>query len=282
MRLPSATAVIWLAFAAGVAGWFWYAKYQTPCRRTLHYAIGQFDTQFGESQADFLAAAGSAEAVWEEPTGFDLFEYDPKASFTLNLIFDERQQLTNDQRQLETEISSDTAGFDEQKKLYDTQRTQYDTRSKALKTEIDHYNSTGGAPQDIYSRLEKERNNLNTLADQLNTLADRLSVKAQTLNIKIGSFNTHVGHIFDQANYTGTAINLYEFQNQQDMVLALAHEFGHALQIEHVSNPKAIMYYLLQDQNVDNPTLTTDDLDALKVQCTANYIPRWPTRAVTN
>ena len=229
-----------------------------------------------------LAAASSAEAIWEEPTGFNLFEYDPKAFFTLNLIFDERQQLTNDQRQLETEISSDTASFDEQKKLYDIQRTQYDARSKSLKTEIDHYNAIGGAPQDVYDRLEKERKNLKILADQLNILSDRISAKAKTLNVKVDSYNTHVGYIFDQAIYTGKAINLYEFKNQQDMVLALAHEFGHALSIEHVSNPKAIMYYLLQEQSAENPTLTTTDLDALKVQCTANYIPRWPTRTATN
>ena len=276
IRLPSVTTILWLLFGAAIVGWFWYSTYQTPCRRTLHYAIGQFDTQFGESENDFIQAAASAETVWEAPTGFDLFQYDPNAQFKLNLVFDDRQQTTNEQRQLQDDINSDSASFDQQKALYDAQRADYDKRSAALKEEVDHYNATGGAPKDVYDRLEAERHSLNTLADQLNALSDKLNIKAKTLNTKIGSFNTHVGHIFDQANYTGTEINLYEFESQQDLVLALSHEFGHALGLEHVSDPKAIMYYLLDQQNMEHPSLTDADLSALRAVCSARARLRVP------
>lgn len=276
VRSRGVTAFLWLLFGLGLAGWFWYSSYQTPCRRTLHYAIGQFDTQFGESKDDFITAAAAAEAVWEAPTGFNLFTYDPAADFKLNLVFDERQQTTNEQRQLQDEITSDSAGFDQQKALYETQHVEYERRAAALKAEVDHYNANGGAPQDVYDRLEAERKSLNTLAAQLNTLSDRLNSKANTLNTKIGTFNTHVGHIFDQANYTGTEINLYEFQSQQDMVLALSHEFGHALGLEHVSDPKAIMYYLLDQQSLEHPSLTDADLSALRAICSARPTFRLP------
>lgn len=273
-RAPAAATLLWLACLVGLVGWFWYTRYDTPCHQTLHYAIGRFDTQFGESQADFLQAASAAEAVWEEPTGFPLFQYDPAASFKLNLIFDDRQQATNDQQQLEHEINDGSASFDSKKAAYDAERADYDRRSAALKAQIDHYNAAGGAPSDVYDQIEAERRSVNALADELNRLGEQLNAQALALNLKIDSLNTRVGRVFDQATYTGKDINLYEFKSQQDLVLALAHEFGHALTLEHVSDPKAIMYYLLQEQDPEHPALTDADLSALREACTARLVPR--------
>ncbi|MEK7184156.1 MAG: matrixin family metalloprotease [Patescibacteria group bacterium] len=275
MRLPSATTFIWLTCFAALVGWFFYNRYQTPCHRTLEYAIGQFDTRFGESEADFRQALESAAAVWEEPTGFDLFTYNSQADFKVNLIFDERQQTVNEQNQLEDEIVSGSESFETQKAQYDSKRAEYERRSAKLSEQIAFYNANGGAPPEKHAELESERHSLNKLADSLNTLADQLQVHAGALNSKIESFNTHVGHVFDQANYTGDEINLYEFENQQDLVLALAHEFGHALTIEHVSDPKAIMYYLLQEQNAEQPRLAEADVNALQQACTPRSATDW-------
>ena len=267
MRLPGATALIWLAFAGLLVGWFVYTQYQTPCRRTLAYAIGTLDPQFGEREDEFRSALAAAEAVWEEPTGFNLFTYDPAAPFKVNLIFDERQATANSQNQLEDEIVAGSADFDTKKAQYDAKRAEYERRSAALSAKIEQYNSQGGAPEPIYQELEAERRSLNQLANSLNALADELHLQAGDLNAKIDSFNVHVGHVFDQATYTGEAINLYAFENREDQVLALAHEFGHALGIEHVADPKAIMYYLLQEQDMTNPRLSQTDVDALQAVC---------------
>lgn len=269
---------IWLAFFVGIVGWFAFTQYQTPCRRTLHYSIGRFDTQFGESKEDFVKAAAVAESVWEEPTGFPLFQYDPKAKFAINLIYDERQQVVDSQNKLQADIADGSGTYDEQKARYDTNRADYDRRVAVLKTQIAQYNAAGGAPANEVSRIEAEQRDLNALADQLNALAKKISAQAKTLNVKIDAFNMHVGHVFDQAEFNGTAINIYEFENQQDLILAMAHELGHALGLKHVDDPKAIMYYLLQDQDVEHPQLKAADLSALKTQCTVKLIPHLPTR----
>lgn len=267
MRLPGATTLIWLTFAGLLLGWVVYQQYQTPCRRTLPYAIGQFDSQFGETEAEFKSSLEAAAALWEEPTGFDLFTYDPEASLKVNLIFDERQATVNSQNQLEDEIVSGSADFDTKKTQYETKRAEYERRSAVLSAKIEQYNSQGGAPSDVYQELEAERRSLNQLASNLNAVAEDLQLQAGQLNAKIDSFNIHVGHIFDQATYTGEAINLYEFESREDQVVALAHEFGHALGLEHVADPKAIMYYLLQEQNMTNPRLAQADVDALQELC---------------
>jgi len=49
--------------------------------------------------------------------------------------------------------------------------------------------------------------------------------------------------------------------------LALAHELGHTLGIGHVDNPQSVMYYLMGEQDLKNPHLTKEDLDALKNVC---------------
>lgn len=59
-------------------------------------------------------------------------------------------------------------------------------------------------------------------------------------------------------------IDIYEFSTKAKLRRVLAHELGHALGLDHVEDPKAIMYRLNQGTN---DTLTKDDLAELKTYC---------------
>jgi predicted Zn-dependent protease len=113
---------------------------------------------------------------------------------------------------------------------------------------------------------------LEVLRRQVNELADRGNMVAEEYNQTATTFSERFGtsHEFSQATYTGDAINVYQFEGEQDLMLALVHEFGHALGIEHVSSTDSVMHYLMQDQLLENISLSNEDLKALRNVCEIN------------
>ena len=51
------------------------------------------------------------------------------------------------------------------------------------------------------------------------------------------------------------------------MILALTHELGHALGMDHVENPKSIMYYITGANTETSPAPTAEDLVELNRAC---------------
>ena len=87
---------------------------------------------------------------------------------------------------------------------------------------------------------------LNKETSQLNALLKERNLKAVEYNKIARSYNKKYGHglEFNQAEYTDKEINVYQFGNRKDLILALTHELGHALGMDHVENPKSIMHFL--------------------------------------
>jgi len=261
--------VVLLAIALTVIAWATYRVTRTPCNTSIAYRVGSVDPRFNLPSDQFDTVLGEAAAVWEDTTGYDLFTEQSNAALPVNLVFDDRQAEFLSRKQLASEITDQSGSYDDLRAEFEADRVAYEAAVRALNQEIESYNQQGGAPPDKYQELEARRRALNQQADTLNARADQLNSMAGSLNEKVDTLNTDVGRMFDQGEYTGDTINIYQFDTIDDLSLVLAHEFGHALGLDHVENSHSVMYYLMKDQDVTDPQLTQEDRAALTDRCAA-------------
>lgn len=268
-----------------------------PCSKPIAYSVGSVDPRFGISQNNFIKTITEAEKIWEDPAEKNLFQYDPSAQFKINLIYDERQQATQESKDMESQLKSlqtthdqlageyNSSSAESKKKIdsYNKAVADYKNQLEKYNQEVASWNQKGGAPGDIfdklkaekkdldsnYSDLEKQRKNLNDLIDKANALAKKSNQAAENYNSNLGTYKSKFGAAreFDKGVYDGNSINIYQFEGVSDLRLALAHEMGHALGINHLSQPQSIMYYMMGEQDLENPKASEEDISALKQVC---------------
>lgn len=293
--------LVFIAALAG-AGWYFYERIEAICPIPLAYSIGQLDAEFGLSEADAIAAVEAAEKVWEEKLLQDLFVYDPAAPFTINFIFDERQERSEAEAEAQAALATEARDVETAHEAYETLQGQLQNRTAdfednnqryeqdlaAYNNEVARYNESGGAPPAAYRELEDERARLERVATRLeeaaaeiNTLTDAVNGAGESYNTLAAQYNDHVrafnstyanGREFTQGDYTGNEIHIYTFADADELRLVLAHELGHALSIDHVPEADAVMYYMLGDKATDF-TLTRADTQAFYDVCSAET--RW-------
>lgn len=291
-----------------VIGTLLLAYQHRPCSVPLLYSIGAFDTRFGISQSEFLGEIALAEQAWEKLLGKELFRYVPDAPFKVNLVFDERQERTLESQKLEasrgeTETTQQTLSQEQSKLVaeYDALLNSYKKDLRALERrlekyneEVEHWNKRGGAPPEEYEKLEEEAKALEKMEkdlkqkeDSVNTLADKINTFSKKQVAVVEKFNSQVkdyanryggGGEFEEGLYTGTAIDIYQFENRGQLRVVLAHEFGHAFGIGHVENSASIMYHFMQAQATDPLTLTAEDRAAATEVCSESPLTNlWKT-----
>ena len=275
-----------------------YTEY-FPCRQPITYSIGAFDTRFGISEEQFLKVITKAETLWEKASEKELFAYDPNGKLKINLVFDYRQEATLKMRKLGLSVDDSQSSYDAltaryriRKQQVEGLKTSYETlvvgveqRQSAYNEEVARWNRKGGAPKDVYARLSEEsaslrkemsrvrslESELRKLQEDINSLVTVINQIANNINVKAEEFNAlgrARGEEFTEGMYTsdrfGQKIDIYQFNDLEMLARVLAHEFGHALALEHVEDPEAIMYRLNQGKN---SKLSSADITAVKKQC---------------
>ena len=270
-----------------------------PCQTPITYSLGNFDERFELSQTDFLATLAQAEQLWEDSIGLELFEHTDSGSLIVNLIYDVRQAGTERLQELGLNLDSTSQNhtalsteYDETYALYLSQSTELDgliaahaVHSQAYEAEVARFTANGRAGPAGSSKIESDRQALNaeaeaiyakiasvnTLAQTVNDLVLTLNDLAERLNLTVDRYNTVGDTLGDEfvegtfgAGANGNAINIYQFENQAKLVRVLAHELGHALGLDHVEDPDAVMYRLNESENA---SLTAADVSALNELC---------------
>lgn len=295
--------LVWLlALVLTLVGAYVYSKESALCQVPIHYSIGQLDDRFNLSEAQARQAIAEAAGVWESATGEDLFQYTPGATeLVVNFLFDERQARAEaeeslrqnlDEQQHETETIGETYSdlttrYQEAKAVYQQKLKAYETRLTDYNQTVAKYNAEGGAPPGVYQQLQKEAEDLDDESDELNRLARSLNDLVEDINSlseegnqiiedyneDVERYNRSFGEAteFTQGDYSRNAINIYKFIDQHELELVLAHELGHALNLEHVEGPESIMYYLMGGQP-QNPVLSDADVAEFTTVCQNNNL----------
>ncbi len=262
-----------LFFTLILSSWWFYQNRQIPpCSRPVSYKIGSLDSRFGLSRQEFLGALREAEAVWEGPSKRDLFVYEAEdAELPVNLVYDYRQKVTEALGTIESGIKQDESDYRALESQYLRLKEEYDALRSAYEAKVAELNRKKRITEAEFNQAKALEDELNRKVDELNAAADRLNRLARELNLNADQYNTvgaSRGETYEGGIYFegggGRGINVYEFSSRAKLVRILAHEFGHALGLEHILDPRSIMYKLNQG---DASVATSFDLAALNTLC---------------
>jgi len=267
----------------GAAYYFLYTHYlANPCGAPIHYAIGNVDSRFKISSAEVEKEAEDAANRWNTESGENLFVYDPNSSMKINLVYDQRQTNVD---KINAEIGSlDTSGnaIETVRKKIQTEVASYQKDLADYNATVQHWNSQGGAPADVYTQLQSEKANLDQRLAKINSEVKLFNEQIDTHNSNISQLNSEIEEnqnkiITEGLYYTAEKkIDIFTFGNEEELRLVLMHELGHALSLDHDKQPTSIMYPILGQQNLSDPKPSTEDVNTYHTTC-KTFQGRWKT-----
>jgi hypothetical protein len=257
------------------------------CEVPIGWRIGKLDPAFNLTRMEAEAVGRRAAALWNDAVGQSLFVYNDANGFPINFSYDERQYEILRETLLESNIASydleivnslDMLQFQEENLRQ--QLRKFAQEKEKLATDIASLQRqlAGGVPA---QKLEHKRrqlmrwqNDLQTEAEWLNEQQRQLQWQQQNINATIRDrndllptsqpppVNFEMGLM--QIDKLQRTMTIFAFHSHKDLVLTMAHEFGHALGLDHTKAADSLMYASFTTSQQD---ITVADLNAFSQQC---------------
>ncbi|MBM2820348.1 MAG: matrixin [Candidatus Berkelbacteria bacterium] len=260
-----------------IFGLYYYLFLYNNCHVPIKYSVDNVDSRFKITKNEVAEITLMAGTNWNARTSDNLFVYDENSNLKINLVYDRRQEEVDKMNNDVKTLTNSRTTIDNFAQEYDALLTSYVQDLSAYNQEVDDWSSKGGAPPDVYARLQKEKADIESRRVILIDMARTLNLQTQTFNNNLDSLKNEVDKrkniIVTQGLYdsTSNSITIYTFGNEDELKLVLMHELGHSLGLGHAQNMTSIMFELLDQQDLKNPTLTSEDIALLQNQCHLNY-----------
>lgn len=225
----------------------------SPCDTPIPYSIGTIDSRFKVSSDELLTDTKIAANVWNATQNKPLFVYDPNSKFTINLVYDSRQALTSQIDRLNSDLKQKQGSIDPKIAAFKQQQADFEKKVADLNSQIQYWNSQGGAPREVYDKLvatqkslQAEAKDLNAQAQELGQSTEEYNLNAQQLNQTLDSYKQVLQYQPEEGLYEQRGlerkISIYIDISQDEFLHTLTHEMGHALGLDHNNNPESIMF----------------------------------------
>lgn len=257
-----------------------------PCGIPIHIALDEVDPRFGFQRATALQALKEAVGLWQAAGEAEMFVWsDHPQAMAISLEFDQRQHNVNQQRSLKGGIDRDRSQLrfhevtlkqwseriEAARRDHDRHSEAFERRARTQQAEVAAWNNANPQARTELRRQALERESLAVRVMQAavqrglaelnadiaayNRRAREQQQQAEQYRGRVAQYNTFSSpQPIESGRYSydreaGRRIAVFRAGDYNDLVWIFAHELGHALGLDHLNQPGAVMNELLHDGN---------------------------------
>jgi len=230
-----------------------------PCNTTKYYSIGTIDPRFNITKDEVTNITNTAVEKWNSVIGKSLLKYKADSEYKVNLVFDFRQEKLNSLR-------SQKLSLDKLKLNLDIVKRNYESDLDSYNQDVNYWNNNGGADWDVSSEFDQRRDDLNSTQNIIDSQIDEYNSRRKEYNSQLNPSKSE--EIVGVFNPNTNTISIFSFENNEQLLVILTHEFGHSLGLDHEeTDTKAVMYKISDFNELVKTNLQPTDITAIKSRC---------------